>query len=81
MFITLRNRLPVVFTGDIFNQMDVFEFLLLHKHSADDDEEDLDSVELIDDEQLGLLIEELPLFVVLFYQVWQCKLFKYLLLT
>ena len=69
------------FKGGYINIRNVFEFLLLHKHSADDDEEDLDSVELVDDEQLGLLIEELPLFVVLFYQVWQCKLFKYLLLT
>ncbi len=50
--------------------MDVFEFLLLHKHSADDDSEDQD-VELVDDEQLGLLIEELPLFVVIFYKVFK----------
>ena len=48
--------------------MQVFEFLILHKHSADDGEEG--SVELIDDEQLGLLIEELPLFVAMFYQVY-----------
>ncbi len=49
--------------------MDVFEFLLLHKHSADDDTEDQD-VELVDDEQLGLLIKELPLFVIIFYKVF-----------
>ena len=69
ILICIRNQLPVVFTGDIFDQMDVFEFLLLHKHSADDDTEDQD-VELVDDEQLGLLIEELPLFVVIFYKVF-----------
>ena len=56
--------------------MQVFEFLILHKHSADDDEEG--SVELIDDEQLGLLIEELPLFVAMFYQVYIYTIYIYI---
>ena len=63
-----RHQLPIIFSGNIHNQLDVFEFLVLHKHSADDDSVE-DKLELVDDQQMELLIEEMQIFVALFYQV------------
>ena len=60
-----RQRTPILYTGDINNQEEVFEFLFQNKHTAEEDV----IVEDVDPERLEILINYVDFVVVLFYAV------------
>ena len=59
-----RHSTPILYTGDINNQEEVFEFLFQNKYTAD---EDID-LEEVDEEKLEILINHIDFVVVLFYK-------------
>jgi len=59
-----RHSTPILYTGDINNQEEVFEFLFQNKYTAD---EDVD-LEEVDEEKLEVLINHIDFVVVLFYK-------------
>ena len=59
-----RHSTPILYTGDITNQEEVFEFLFQNKYTAD---EDID-LEEVDEEKLEILINHIDFVVVLFYK-------------
>ena len=59
-----RHSTPILYTGDITNIEEVFEFLFQNKYTAD---EDVD-LEEVDEEKLEILINHLDFVVVLFYK-------------
>ena len=60
-----RQHTPILYTGDINNQEEVFEFLFQNKHTAEEDV----IVEDVDAEKLEILINHVDFVVVLFYAV------------
>jgi len=58
-----RHHTPILYTGEINNQEEVFEFLFQNKHTADEDIE----VEKVDSDKLEILINHIDFVVVLFY--------------
>jgi hypothetical protein len=60
-----RQHTPILYTGDINNQEEVFEFLFQNKHTAEEDV----IVEDVDPERLEILINYVDFVVVLFYEV------------
>lgn len=60
-----RHFTPILYSGDIMNQEEVFEFLFQNKHTADEDV----VVEEVDAERLDILINHIDFVVVLFYKV------------
>jgi hypothetical protein len=58
-----RQHTPILYTGDINNQEEVFEFLFQNKHTAEEDV----IVEDVDPERLEILINYVDFVVVLFY--------------
>jgi len=59
-----RHSTPILYTGDINNEEEVFEFLFQNKYTAD---EDID-LEEVDEEKLEILINHIDFVVVLFYK-------------
>ena len=60
-----RHFTPILYTGDILNQEEVFEFIFQNKHTAEEET----IVEEVDEERLEILINHIDFVVVLFFKV------------
>jgi len=59
-----RHFTPILYTGDIHNQEEVFEFIFQNKHTAEEET----IVEEVDEERLEILINHIDFVVVLFFK-------------